>query len=468
MDERLAKTEFYLIAALLILAPWLFGAWEMWWFWPCALALFAATFVLGLRFLQRGTPALRAEAAHRSYRAIVFLQWAYVPFLVYAFIRFLQAPVFLDAQRSFLLFFTPFLLGLHILFGFDARQRSALFWTLTANLCALGLYGILNHWIDGSRRVLWRAGYEQYAGRATGSFFCPDHYAGIMELAVCMGIALVTDRRRDLRMRLWGLIPVAIGGTGVVMSQSRGGGLTLVAIAAATVVWGLGQWPARRRWILRSGVVAILVLTVAMLWGSRHPYAVRFREYGAWRRIERVCELGGGALLLEDVKRTSRGRMIGGALRAWRSAPVFGIGPGMHQHVWFHFGPGPDGDRATARWPVLVNTDFHSYEVHSDWVQLLEEYGVVGFALFLIPALALFLHLQRALRRETRRRREAEWQSVPGENHDRLLTGLLAWVCMAFHSLGDFNLQIPAIGWTLAALLALSLKKRRKEGPASA
>ena len=44
----------------------------------------------------------------------------------------------------------------------------------------------------------------------------------------------------------------------------------------------------------------------------------------------------------------------------------------------------------------------------------------------------------------------------PGR-HDLTLTALLALVAMAFHSLGDFNLQMPATTWLFAALLALPL-----------
>jgi len=40
------------------------------------------------------------------------------------------------------------------------------------------------------------------------------------------------------------------------------------------------------------------------------------------------------------------------------------------------------------------------------------------------------------------------------------VTGLLALIAMAFHSLGDFNLQMPATTWMLAALVSLPLVPR--------
>lgn len=481
-DTVLSWTGFVLIGLTLLAAPWLFGAWEMWWFWPFAFLLFLATLILALRFIlwrpaTRDSSARRATAAHSVIdtrprpsryeppfrhvdRGAVALLIGMLPFLGYAFIRFLQAPVYMDAERQFLLFLTPFLLGLHILCGFNRKQKRLLFMLVAGNLFCLGLYGLINQRFVANPGVLWRTGYEQYAGRASGSYFCPDHFAGIMALAVCMGLAFLTARERGRMWKVGGVVLIVVGTLGVIASQSRGGGLTLMVIAAATLIWGFGQWPRRNRWFVRFCALAMLFLAVMLFWNSRHPYVTRFKDYGAWRRIDTSLEPEGRAAVIEDALRTSRGRMYGGAWRAWRSAPVFGIGPGMHQHLWFHFGPSPDGDRDAGTWPTLRNTNFHSFEVHSDWLQLLEEYGIVGFILFLGPALALFFMLLGRLSRESRNRLYEDWDDVPGEAHDRHLTGLLAWIGMAFYSLGDFNLQMPATTWLFAALLALALTRK--------
>ncbi len=484
-DTVLSWTGFTLIGLTLLVAPWLFGSWEMWWFWPFAFLLFLATLTLALRFIlwrpatSGHSSERRAASAHAVIdtgpasnrrdtplrhvdRRVVALLLGMLPFLGYAFVRFMQAPVFMDAERSFLLLLTPFLLGLHILCGFNRQQKRMLFSLVAGNLFCLGLYGLINHWFADVPRVLWRTGYEQYAGRASGTYFCPDHFAGIMELAVCMGLAFLTARERSRIWKVWGGGLIAIGTLGVMASQSRGGGLTLIVIATATLIWGFGQWPPRNRWLVRFCALATLLIALILFWNSRHPYVTRFKNYGAWRQIDTIGEPEGRAAVIEDALRTSRGRMYGGAWRAWRSAPVFGIGPGMHQHLWFHFGPSPDGDRDAGTWPTLRNTNFHSFEVHSDWLQLLEEYGIVGFLLFLGPALALFLMLLGRLRRESRRRQHEDWDDVPGETHDRHLTGLLVWICMAFHSLGDFNLQMPATTWLFAALLALALTRKAR------
>ena len=107
LDDILSDLLFGLLALVLLGAPWLFAAWEMWWFWLFVVLLFAATAVFGLRMIlcsSLGTAHLRFTRPLRT--ALL----ASLPFLVYALIRFLQAEVFMDAEKSFLLFLTPWLL----------------------------------------------------------------------------------------------------------------------------------------------------------------------------------------------------------------------------------------------------------------------------------------------------------------------------------------------------------------------
>jgi O-antigen ligase len=167
-------------------------------------------------------------------------------------------------------------------------------------------------------------------------------------------------------------------------------------------------------------------------------YVERFKQY-PWKRIQA----------------SDRYQMAAAALRAWRTvSPVFGIGPGMHQNLWPHFAASPDGDREKGKWPTHPNNTFHSYEVHSDWTQLLEEYGAVGLALFLAAAgggLAVLLK-GRALAL-TRMRRCGE----PTPYYWQIQGAIFAAAAMAFHSIGDFNLQMPATVWMLAAIVSMPM-----------
>jgi len=480
----LGWTGFIILSIVILVAPWLFGAWEMWWFWPFACAIFFATFLLGLRFVvlgmtsgrrkqTEGSPIDLAESEEErngrsAYgfalppslkdsgvaRLVVF---SFLPFLVYGGLRAFQAEVFMDAERSFLLFLTPLLVGLNIAFGFNLKQRQWLFDLILADLCLLGLYGVINHLITGSTIVLWRDAFGQYAGRATGTYFCPDHFSGVLEICFCLAMAILTACDSSRTRKVCGAIAMGIALAGIAMSKSRGGGLTIVVVFAAVMVWCFGQSRPLRRWYLKLCWLAPAIIAAVVFWNSGNAYVSRFQKYPLWaglrhKNVEQVC-----AEASQKIRTTSRGRMIGGAIRAWQSEPVWGIGPGMHQHLWRHFAATLDGDKEAGIWPTLPNFHFHSYEVHSDWVQLLEEYGLVGLGLFLLFGFVLFTVLLAGVRRESRSRRKVGWEDVAGEDHSMLLAAVLVCVCMAFHSLGDFNLQMPATVWLLGAVVALGV-----------
>ena len=155
--------------------------------------------------------------------------------------------------------------------------------------------------------------------------------------------------------------------------------------------------------------------------------------------------------------RFDRGAYIGIALRAWRTNPVWGIGPGQTPHRSTQFAPTDDGVRPepgrpnTLKRPRLVNDGFRLYEIHSDWIQLLEEYGIVGFALFCIPfaGIVVLLLMRQG---ETIRSR-----SLPALERGLPLGALFAVGLLSIQSLVDFSLQMPAVIWFTAWLVSAAL-----------
>ncbi len=443
------------LAVAVLVGPWFFGAWEMWWFWSFFCFIGLATLAGGVRLAIAGFKGDPITAASDTVRLAALA----LPFLLYVVIRCQAEPVvWMDAERMVLLFISGTVVAGLTVFTLGRGQRIFLFWGLFTSLALMAIYGVVNHILFDSRHVLWMPRYDQYAGRASGPYFCPDHFAGAMELLLCMCAGLLLDRSRcGAIMRGVAGVAGLLAGANVLLTQSRGGGLTMVVIVGCILVWGFAQWPRPVRWYWRMITVS-LVLLVATGSLMIHPdYITRFMTYGGLDQAGQSED----RTLMEDVvyklQRDSRGRMYGGAWRAWKTAPWLGIGPGMHQHLWPQFAATDDGDREQGVWPTLTNHDFHSYEVHSDWLQLLEESGIVGMLLFCLPLAALLFGLWGRIRRE-----QECWQQPDGSDADDgrfalVLCGWLALAAMGFHSLGDFNLQMPGTVWMLALLLGLGM-----------
>ena len=160
--------------------------------------------------------------------------------------------------------------------------------------------------------------------------------------------------------------------------------------------------------------------------------------------------------------KSDRGRYIASALRAWRTNPVIGIGPGQHAIRYGEFAATEDGDRELHRWPTQTNHDYYVYEVHSDWVQLLEEYGIIGISLFMIPLIALFVAL--VFSQNAGFAPPQEGMSLCTSFEKALpAAAMLSVIVTMIHSLGEFGLQIPGITWTLAILVGCGLLATRPE-----
>jgi O-antigen ligase len=475
IKSMIGLAAFSLLATVVLVSPWLFGAWEVWWFWSFAMLLFASSALFGIQLLLKsvyheshtisGTGSRHRQRRRKTASTGPERQWitvtlvACLAFLGYAALRLIQTPVFADAQRSLLLFLTAFLVGAQVVFGLTRNQRGWLFKLILLNLLLLGLYGVINHAVCNSRLVLWRPGYPQYIveNRATGTYFCPDHFAGIMEIALCLAIGILCSRRMGRFLHIGAAILSAVALVGILLSKSRGAGLTTLVILGATWIWGLRALPSRTRWILRAALPITGVALIAVASIANAGYFKRFGAWFGWERAKTQTFSEAAGTVWQSVQQRSRWIMLSGAMRAWVDSPLRGIGPGMHQTVWPHVAASGDGDIEQKTWPSRLNNSNYSYEVHNDWAQLLEEYGLVGLALFLAAATGLSGAFLQGLRRVAYTESDGSGLRNGGQTCAMVLGAWLALMAVSFHSLGDFNLQMPATTWLFAAVIALGI-----------
>jgi O-antigen ligase len=253
----------------------------------------------------------------------------------------------------------------------------------------------------------------RFHGAIYGSYVNHDHYAGLMEmlvpfpLVVCMG-----HRLRGGKRALVAFSAIVMAST-IFLSRSRGGMLSFVVEIAVFAALALRQ---RKNSRVALGLIAVCVFVLAFL-----------VFVGKGQVLGRLGDLGPGI----------RWNMSKDCIRMFSHRPVLGWG----------FGTFPTA------YPAYRSfyTNLFVNEAHNDYAQLLVETGLVGFVVMLWFLVLLY---QRGL--PTSDRWELRWDGAVS------LAALLGCTGILFHSLVDFNLQIPAnaaLFYVLCGLAASPLAK---------
>lgn len=261
-------------------------------------------------------------------------------------------------------------------------------------------------------------------GRASGPFFSPDHFCGYLEMLLPMVIALILVGRLEplTRILLGYCFVVLLAGVGVTFS--RGGWIATTVGLLVVLLILLGHRQHRKFAALTLVLLAAGTATAVGLWLSR---ASKFDNH--------LVRPEGGVNL--DVY--SRLQVWTAAGRMWLDHFWWGVGPAHFNEYFNEYRP-PD---------VQLRVGW----VHSDYLNLLTDWGLVG-GLLLLTGLVLFA---LGLRQTWTRVRRADGDFASGlSNRFACFLGLLGGLtAMAVHSLVDFNLHVPADGLLALTLLAL-------------
>ena len=534
------STAFALLFANLILSPWAYGSWEAWWFWPMLALIFAAGLFSGVGALAEtvsiDSRGWSLAGRFRNSKSLAALGLCAAPFLIYAAARatFPSAPdrpmVEMETDRCLMLVFSPVVIAFVSFFSLTRRRLRFICRALVVNILVIAAYASISQYLtyglDKQDYVMWTPTEWDYGDRAKGPFFCPNHLSAFLNLGLCLLLAYAFTPAGALRKRAAaGALALALFAANF-FTLSRGG--LASAIAGLALGFMFFAMRGRKLW-LRIAAPALAIAAAAAVGAAivrtDNPVMERVKSHPLYKvATAEHSEPGEFSKRLRDTFWHSfdRGQYIGAALRVWRSNPVWGVGPGQHSNRWTEFAAtdyaadgGPvvhpeNGDYSQMRRPRMANDNYHLYEVHSDWTQLLEEFGAVGFALFLPPILLVFILLYNsqtlalrkaseppaeqktsdadadgdgdsdaeeaeayAVRRgrsRSRHRRHSRrgatsaastpWRSDEAPAPFELslpLAGLFACLVLAVHSLGDFSLQIPSITWAFAFMLAAGI-----------
>jgi len=304
------------------------------------------------------------------------MHWPVLGFAVYAIIRYFTAPVEYEARLEL------FQVGLCTLVYFltacnfyRQRDRTLLLAVLMALALAEAAYGLWQ-FATRSKYVLFSHRPAQYQHRASGTFVCPNHLAGFLEIMLGMLLArLVVHKVSKGTVQTSALQKVLIAYiglmilVGIVLTLSRAGWLAILVGLLALLFWG--DWRLRVMWprILAGvgciGVLAIIAFNVAPV-RNYITYSLSFDQADAPTGVRDVS-LGG------------RTAMWGSTAKMIVDHPIFGTGPGSWQ--WFHL---------KYRNPRIQT---HAEYAHNDILNLASDYGLIGFGLVAAAIICFFRHV---------------------------------------------------------------------------
>ncbi len=265
---------------------------------------------------------------------------------------------------------------------------------------AVALFALVQS-LSSQGRLYWIREAEA-GGAIYGPYVNRNHYAGLMEMLFPIALAvLLSDQTHRKWKPAFACAAVLMAGT-IFLSGSRGGMLAFAAqMAFLALLFGMQK---NRRAALITGCLLSAIVLV-MLWVGGQQLVTRVLSIHSEARTE----LDGGLRLTVDRD----------SLRMFAKRPVLGWGLHSFGEIYPRF--------------RSFSTSKTIDQAHNDYLQLLVETGIVGFAAGMWLIGLVFRHATAKLKNWAR-----------DVNGTVALASLLGCIGILVHAFFDFNLQIPA------------------------
>ena len=357
------------------------------------------------------------------------MHWPMLIFVGYSVVLYFTTPFEYEARNEL------FQIGLCALVYFAAAHQFHRRQDRTLFLAALILLAVFESafamWqaFTLSDAILFWERPEAYNGRGSGTFVCPNHLAGFLEMVLGLVLARAVIVRREsqsveraviLKVLLIYAAVMAVAGILVTLSRS-GWAATVVGLSALLF---LGERRLRSVLPRAALVFAVLTFMAFMLWNvdSIRNYVVKSL------RVDNQTQ----GISLSDPSLGGRALMWSGTVRMIRDAPLFGTGIGSWQWVY-------------QRYKVPGVTVSEPDYTHNDYLNLAADYGLVGVVIMLALFICFFGHAWRISR-----------TAQHSEQRAFAVGAMLSVISILVHSWFDFNLHIPANSLLLAAIMGFT------------
>lgn len=352
--------------------------------------------------------------------------WAVVAFCLYAIARYFTADIEYVARQELIRVLVYAFLFFAILNNLH-RQEFSQIAVLTLVFLAMAISGYaIFQYLTNSDRV-WFA-FKPYPHRGSGTYICPNHLGGFLEMVVPLGLAYtLSSRLNHVSKIVVGYASLVIL-AGIAVTVSRGS--WIATILSLLLFFGILAFHRAHR-------LAAFLALVIMIGGA--AWLIPKNQFFHQRARQLVSTQG-------QIDDDARFDIWSSAFRMWRENPWWGVGPA-------HFDRRFRGFR-----PEIIQ--LQPDRVHNDILNTLTDWGVVGAALVTAAFALLGIGVAKtwpAVRVTQRdigeKKRSNKFAFVLGAS-----VGLVA---ILLHSFVDFNMHIPAnaiIAVTLMALLSSHLR----------
>jgi len=278
------------------------------------------------------------------------------------------------------------------------RQWAEFLWFLVCLGFVVAVFGILQDLTSNGKLYWFRE--LRYGGFPYGPYVNRNHFAGLMELVIPLGLAtLAIQGVRRQQLPLFALLTALPIGA-LFLSASRGGVVAFgCEVAALIILLVMRHGEKRHLWMF----LAVLALAGGLVaWLGIGQVVSRFRE-----------------VRNPEVTESQRISMMRGAIHIFEAYPWTGTGLGTTISVYPRFETQYDGKTVD--------------HVHNDHLELLAETGVAGGICWIVFILMLAGYSIRNL-----------YSRNPPLIQGLQIGALVGCFGLLIHGLVDFNLHIPS------------------------